>query len=447
MTSMSSSPRADGDTQPTDHRGAQTSPPVAQTPSVQKPRSGLPSAAASADKPGVGGLLLVVLALLSAVAPFATDLYLPAFPQMTVELQTSATAVQLSLTAFLIGITLGQLVFGPMSDRFGRRGPLIAGATLCVAAGIVAVLAPSIGVLVAARFAQGLGGAAGMVIGRAIISDLSEGRQAARAFSLMMIVGGVAPVVAPLLGGLLVSPLGWRGVLGVVLAISVLMLVSALTVIRETLPRSRRHGARNSTPRNGFSELLDVGFLGYSAAFALAFAVMMSYISASPFVYQDMMGLSSGVYGLMFGINALGLMAVSGLAARLSSTRSLRGIVATGLIVMCLATATFGVLVATGAPTGWLAVPLFVCVSSLGLVFGTATGLAMSHVGSAAGAASAVLGALQFGLGALVSPLVSIRGSDTAGPLAIVMACCAVIFVAAFVAAGRARGGVHDEAV
>jgi DHA1 family bicyclomycin/chloramphenicol resistance-like MFS transporter len=184
--------------------------------------------------------LLVVLALLSAVAPVATDLYLPAFPAMTAELQASATAVQLTLTAFLLGLTFGQLMFGPLSDRLGRRRPLIVGALLCVVASVLAATAPNIGVLIAARFAQGFTGAAGMVIGRAVISDLTSGKTAGRAFSLMMIVGGVAPVIAPFAGGMLVDSLGWRGILWVVCAIAVAMLISIVFVVRESHPEKRR---------------------------------------------------------------------------------------------------------------------------------------------------------------------------------------------------------------
>ncbi len=200
---------------------------------------------------GITTPLLLVLGLLSAVAPFATDLYLPAFPQMTTELSASATTVQLTLTAFLVGVTAGQLVFGPLSDRFGRVPPLLAGAVLCVLASAAAVLAPNVGVLVVARLLQGLGGAAGMVIGRAVISDLATGRPAARAFSLMMIVGGVAPVVAPLLGGLLTGPIGWRGLLAIVLGLSVVMLVAVLAVVRETHLRARRDALRAERTASG----------------------------------------------------------------------------------------------------------------------------------------------------------------------------------------------------
>lgn len=236
--------------------------------------------------PRITVALLVTLALLSAVAPFATDLYLPAFPRMVDDLQTSPTNVQLTLTAFLVGLAAGQLIFGPLSDRFGRVKPLVIGATICVAASVVAVLAPTIEVLIAARLAQGLTGAAGMVIGRAIISDLATGREAARAFSLMMIVGGVAPIAAPLAGGFLVEPLGWRGALAIILALVVAMLVAALVVIRETHTKERRARLQDEKISAGspLRDLTSRTYVGNLLAFGFAFAVMMAYISASPFV-------------------------------------------------------------------------------------------------------------------------------------------------------------------
>ncbi|MGN6408348.1 MAG: multidrug effflux MFS transporter [Curtobacterium sp.] len=394
---------------------------------------------------GITTALLLVLGLLSAVAPFATDLYLPAFPQMTTELQASATTVQLTLTAFLVGVTAGQLVFGPLSDRFGRVPPLLAGAALCVLASAAAVLAPNVGVLVVARLLQGLGGAAGMVIGRAVISDLATGKPAARAFSLMMIVGGVAPVVAPLLGGLLTGPIGWRGLLTIVLGLSVLMLVAVLAVVRETHLRSRRDALRaerraTGTTGSPLRALRSRTFVGYTAVFGFAFAVMMAYISASPFLYQDMLGLGTVGYGLAFGCNALALMGVSILSAKLTATRSVTGVLALGIVLVLASTVAFALLVVTSAPVFWLAVPLFTAVGSLGLVLGNATALALGAVPQAAGSASAVLGALQFGLAALVSPLVSIGGEGTAAPLAVVMLAAAVVAVVALVAARGRRG-------
>lgn len=379
--------------------------------------------------PRITAGLLVTLALLSAVAPFATDLYLPAFPEMVDDLHTSPTTVQLTLTTFLIGLALGQLIFGPLSDRHGRVRPLLIGAVVCVGASVVATLAPSIEVLIAARLAQGLTGAAGMVIGRAIISDLATGRAAARAFSLMMIVGGVAPIVAPLAGGFLVGPLGWRGALAIILALVVLMLIAALIVIRETHTEERRTALRaeKGTAGSPLRQLLGRRYIGNVVAFGFAFAVLMAYISASPFVYQTMMGLSAAQYGAVFGINAFGLLLVSALSARLSARTEPHVLAAAGLAIVTAASVVVLALAYTDLSAGWLALPLFAADAGMGLIFGTATALALSAAPRAAGSASAVLGATQFLLAAAVSPLVSVAGEHTAGPLGIVMVCCSVI--------------------
>ncbi|ORV90584.1 multidrug effflux MFS transporter [Mycolicibacterium iranicum] len=387
--------------------------------------------------PRITVALLVTLALLSAVAPFATDLYLPAFPRMVDDLQTSPTNVQLTLTAFLVGLAAGQLIFGPLSDRFGRVKPLVIGATICVAASVVAVLAPTIEVLIAARLAQGLTGAAGMVIGRAIISDLATGREAARAFSLMMIVGGVAPIAAPLAGGFLVEPLGWRGALAIILALVVAMLVAALVVIRETHTKERRARLQDEKISAGspLRDLTSRTYVGNLLAFGFAFAVMMAYISASPFVYQTMMGLSSAQYGAMFGVNALGLLSMSALSARLTARREPRSIARIGLVAILVASLAVLALAVTQTPAGWLALPLFVAVSAMGLIFGNTTALALSAAPRAAGSASAALGATQFLLAAAVSPLVSLGGEHSAVPLGLVMASAALVACLGFAVA------------
>lgn len=390
--------------------------------------------------------LLVTLALLSAVAPFATDLYLPAFPAMVADLDASATAVQLTLTAFLLGLAVGQLIFGPLSDRYGRVRPMLVGATVCVIASAATVFAPNVEVLIGARFAQGVAGAAGMVIGRAIIADLATGKAAARAFSLMMIVGGVAPVIAPLAGGFLVAPIGWRGALAVILALSTLMLLAVLLVIRETHTEHRRAALRESRATLGspLRDLLGRAYLGHALAFCGAFATMMAYISASPFIYQTMMGLSAGQYGAMFGVNALALLSASALSARLASRVEVRKVAAVGVASITTATLVLLALALSDLPAGWLALPLLVIVGSMGLVFGNVTALALGAAPRAAGTASAVLGALQFGVAAAVSPLVSIAGENTAVPAAIVMLCTSTLAVAAYLVAGR-PGRHHPE--
>lgn len=378
--------------------------------------------------------LLITLGLLSAVAPFATDLYLPAFPTMVADLHTSPTHIQLTLTAFLLGLSVGQLVFGPLSDRFGRVVPLVTGAVVCVVASAVAVLAPSVEILVAARLVQGFAGAAGMVIGRAIISDLAVGNAAARAFSLMMMVSGLAPVLAPLAGGFLVGPIGWRGTMAVILVLCTVMLLAVLLVVRETHTEHRRAQLREqrTTAGSPLRDLVGRQFLGHIVAFGFGFASMMAYISASPFIYQNMMGLSSGEYGAVFGMNALGLLIVGGVSARLAGRFEARTLATVGLAVILGSAVTFLILTLTGVTAGWLAVPLFLAVSAMGLVFGNMTALALAAVPRAAGTASALLGATQFLLAAAVSPLVSIGGEHTAMPAAVVMVSTSALAVAGF---------------
>lgn len=383
--------------------------------------------------------VLLTLALLSAMAPVATDLYLPAFPQMADQLGVGASAVQLTLMAFLLGITAGQLVFGPLSDRVGRFWPLLAGTTACVVASAVAATAPDITVLVAARFAQGFTGAAGMVIGRAIVSDLATGQTAARAFSLMMIVGGVAPVVAPVAGSMLVGPAGWRGILWVVCAVVVLMLVVTIAVIRESHPPQRRHQLRADTTTSAWTSLRSRTFAGNTLAFAFGFAVMMAYISASPFVYQTLIGTTPQQYGLIFGVNALGIAVMSAVSARLARRVPARTLLGAGLLAASVAAAVTLGLVVTGAPPWLLTLPIFVAVASQGLILGNATAQALAAVPHHAGTGSAALGALQFGIGALVAPLVGLGGEHTALPLALVMCGCAAIAVAGFVLAHAGR--------
>lgn len=376
----------------------------------------------------IGAGLLSTLALLMGLASFGIDLYLPAFPVMTTELSTTATGVQLSLTAFLIGAGAGQLVFGPWSDRAGRVVPLVFGAVLFVAASVTATLAGSIELLVAARLVQGLGGAAGMVIGRAIILDRARGTEAARALSIMMLIGGIAPIVAPVAGGALVGPVGWRGLLGIVTGLGVIALACVLVFVRESLPREIRRARAGTARRGGWRGLISRAYLGNTAAYAFGMAIMMAYISASPFVYQDMIGLSAAAYGIAFAINAVGLMIATTVAARLAGPVSLRGLTLTGLTISLAAVVAIVILTLTDAPAGWLMVPLFVAIAPLGLVFGNATALAMSAVPPAAtGAGSALLGAVQFALAGLVAALVGIAGEHTAIPLGVTMLAAAII--------------------
>ncbi|MDR1295209.1 MAG: multidrug effflux MFS transporter [Bifidobacteriaceae bacterium] len=391
----------------------------------------------------ISGRLLVVIALLVAVAPFATDVYLPTFPAMTGELDASASDVQLTLTAFLLGAGLGQGVFGPWSDRVGRRRPLIAGTAVCAAAGIAAACAPTMAVLIAARGVQGLSGAAGMVLGRAVISDIAHGREAVRAYNLTSVVMGVAPVAAPLVGSLLAAALGWRGLLLIVAGICLATLVAVIAIVPETHPV--RAMAAVERPAHGPVGLTSGVFLGNMATFVLVFAAMMSYISASPFVYQVMIGMNEVTYGFLFGGTASAIAAVSVAAARLAHRFHAAQMVRLGVLVLLTSAGALGALVLCAAPPVWLIMPLAVAVASMGLVFGNTTALALSAVPRGLGTASALLGASQFVIGALVSPLVGIAGERTAVPLAIVFGISAALAGLACACTPNRRRG-HDSA-
>ncbi|MFC9220388.1 multidrug effflux MFS transporter [Streptomyces hygroscopicus] len=367
--------------------------------------------------------MLTMLAVLASVAPFGIDMYLSAFPRMAVDLHTSATTVELTLTTFLLGLAAGQLVFGPLSDRYGRRGPLLAGSAVFVTASVLAALAPTITVLVTARLLQGASASAGMVIGRAVIADLETGRSAARAFSLMMIVSGVAPVVAPLLGSVLAGAIGWRGVLLVVAALAVAMLAGSAVIVRESLPPERRGTAQ----RGGFRLLGRRAYGSATGTLVFSFAVLMAYISASPFLYQTVIGVGAVPYGLLFALNALGLVASSALSSRLLHRVEPRRIVAIGVAWLLIASLTLLALALTPLGPVWLTVPLFFAVASLGFILGPAMALALDAVPDAAGTGSAVVGAAQFGLAALITPVISVAGPHTAVPMAIAIGALAVL--------------------
>ncbi|MQY27615.1 multidrug effflux MFS transporter [Nocardia aurantia] len=381
----------------------------------------------SRGRPGVPGSLLVVLALLSALAPFSIDMYLPAFTRLAADLHTSAASVQLTLTTFLIGLALGQLVIGPLSDRLGRRRPLLIGSAIALLATLVCALAPNIWVLIAARFVQGFTGAAGIVISRAVAADRTAGAAAARIFTLFASLSGFAPVVAPLLGGAL-APHGWRLEFWVLAAIYAVMFAGALLVVPESLAPERRHtGGFTSTTRAIAALLTDRGYLGYTLAFALGFGALMAYISASPFVIQNVLGLSTTEYTVVFATNALGMVVVGALASRLTARVRAEVLLTVGQLVMF----GFGVLVLilllAGAPAAAVLPALFVQVAAFPLIAGNATALAVGLAPHAKGTASALMGALQFTLGALVSPLVGLGGSATGIPMAVTVVASAAL--------------------
>lgn len=363
---------------------------------------------------------VVVLGLLSTFGPLSLDLYLPALPELAAELSSSPSAAQLTITACLIGLAVGQLVAGPLSDRYGRRRPLLVGLVAYLLASVACAAAPSVAVLILLRLVQGLGGAAGLVIARAVARDLHSGRQLVVFFARLTLISGLAPVVAPLLGGQLSRVMSWRG-LFLVLAGFGLLLLGAGLLQRETLPPGQRTTGGLSTTLRGFRLLLrDRVFVGTALASGLASASLFAYIAGSTFVLQQIYGLSPQGFSLAFGANSVGIMVMSQVGARLARRWPPVRVLALGLTLNLGGAAALAVTVLTGLGLSSLMVSLFVMVSALGLVFPTATALAMSGYPEQAGTASSLLGLGQFLFGALVAPLVGIGGEGTAVPLGVV---------------------------
>ncbi|PXW35557.1 UNVERIFIED_CONTAM: Bcr/CflA subfamily drug resistance transporter [Williamsia faeni] len=284
---------------------------------------------------GIAIPMFLALVLLSATAPLATDLYLPGLPTVADSLGTTNVATQLTLTTFMFGMGVGQLLTGALSDGWGRRRLLIGGTIAFVVASVLCALAPSIAVLIAARLLQGFAGGMGIVLSRAVISDRARGDNAARLFSLMMLVGATAPVVAPILGGVLLSPIGWRGIFWVLAGIGAVMLLGVLTVIPETLPKERRHGISLTRLAANFGKVLrNRRFVAYTATLALSFGVMFSYISASPFVVQEIFGFSASQFSIVFAVNSVGLVLASAINARLIGRVQVRSLLRFGLILI-----------------------------------------------------------------------------------------------------------------
>lgn len=365
-------------------------------------------------------LYAVVLGLLSAIGPFSIDMYLPSLPSMTAELHSSASAVQLSLTACMLGLALGQLLAGPLSDMRGRRGPLLIALVLYAISSLICAFSPNIGVLIALRFVQGLSGAAGIVISRAVVRDLFSGTEMIRFFSQLMLINGAAPIIAPVLGGQLLRFVSWRGVFVVLFALGIALLLFVFFALSETLPKERRQsgglGKTLSTFKTFGSDKL---FMGYVLSMGLVSAGMFGYISGSSFVLQDLFGVSAQGYSLIFAMNGLGIIIASQITGRLAVKLNVErmfcfglGLAFAGGLALLLSSLLGGGLAA-------IAISLFFVVSSVGIVSTTSTSLALQNAGKAAGSASALIGLLQFVLGAAASPLAGLGGSGTAVPMAV----------------------------
>ncbi len=384
-----------------------------------------------------GLLVTLVLGGLTALPPLSMDMYLPALPEVTGALNAPAATVQLTLTACLAGMALGQLVVGPMSDKWGRRRPLLIGMIVYVLATAVCALAPTAETLIGFRLLQGLAGAAGIVIARAVVRDLYDGVEMARFFSTLMLISGVAPIIAPLIGGQILRITDWRGVFHVLTVIGILLTLVVWRFLGETLPPERRHeGGVGQALRTMKGLLADRVFAGYMLTGGLAFAALFAYISASPFVVQEIYGASPQTFSLLFGLNSIGLVAVGQvngklLVGRVSLDKALGwglGIILVSSLALLLMTS--GVFGKVGLVP--IAAGLFVLMSAMGLAMPNTNAQALMRTPHAAGSASALLGTTSFLIGAVASPLVGIAGEHTAVPMAVVQLTCAVLAVACF---------------
>lgn len=380
--------------------------------------------------------MLVALALTGAIGPFATDTYLPALPLIVDEFEVSASTAQLTLTAFMVALAVGQLVIGPLSDRLGRRGLLIAGSVGTMVAAVACALAPSIWVLVLARVAQGFFGAAGIVLSKAIVVDVGRGPGVAKAFATLMAIQSVAPVIAPLFGGAVVPFGGWRGVFWLLAALSAITLVGVIVAVPESLrDEDRRAGGLRSTLSDMRAVASYGPFVARVSAFVFTFGVLFAYISASPFIYQDMVGLSPSAYAVAFTINALGILVSNLAGARLVGRFAPEKILLTGVTGMVSAIVYLVVVVAL-SPAGTLGlvpvtVGFVVLTLSIGLILPNAAALSMQATRGRSGSGSALLGAAQFSLAALVSPLTGLAGPNSAIPMLTVMGISTAIVLVA----------------
>ncbi len=361
--------------------------------------------------------LVLVLGFLIAIGPLTIDMYLPSLPTITAELHASAAAVQLTLTGTLAGLAVGQLLIGPLSDAVGRRTPLLIGIAMHILASVFCVIAPNLAVLGTLRVLQGLGAAAAAVVAMAVVRDLFSGPAAANLLSRLMLVMGAAPILAPTLGGLVLRYTSWRGVFVVLALFGVAIITVAALGLPETQPASqRRNGGVAGTIRDYGRMFGDRPFVGLILVAGLAMAALFAYVSGSSFVYQDEYGLSEQQFGLVFGAGAIGLITATQLNVRLLR----RWTPAQILVVSLSAGAVAGLVLLLDALTGFgglvgIMLPLWAVLAGAGLSFPNAPALALSRHGEAAGTAAALLGAVQFGVGALAAPLVGVLGVGAVG--------------------------------
>ncbi|HEY4152306.1 MAG TPA: multidrug effflux MFS transporter [Pseudolysinimonas sp.] len=389
------------------------------TGSITLPVSGHPGESLTR---GQRWVYIVALGALVALGPFTVDLYLPSFPSVAHDFGASDAAVQLTLTATSIGFALGQLLVGPWSDRIGRRTPLLIATSIHVIASVGVAFAPNIEVLTVLRVLQGMGAAGGGVVATATVRDLFGGQPLVRMLSRLALVTGLAPILAPVIGSQLLRITDWRGIF-IVLAIygAVVLAVAALLIV-ETLPKAARGRGAHSTARARYRALFsDRIFVGVAIIGAMVFSALFAYLSSSSFLLQDVFHLSAQQFGLIFGINSVGVVFGSQAASRIVRRVGPQWVLVVALPIMLLAGVAIGIGALLGLGLFAVLIPLWVILTGCGFCFPIVQVLALAHHGQEAGTAASVLGALNFGVAGAISPIVGVLGISTALPMAEVM--------------------------
>ncbi|MDV9030630.1 multidrug effflux MFS transporter [Pseudomonas sp. RAC1] len=374
--------------------------------------------------------MVMILGALSAFGPLAIDFYLPAFPAMAHAFATDERQIQTTLAVYFLGLSIGQLAYGPAADRFGRRKPLLFGVGLFTLASLACAYAPNLQTLVMARFVQALGGCAGMVLSRAIVSDKCDAVASAKVFSQLMLVMGLAPILAPMLGGALVNVAGWQSIFLSLSLFSAAALLAVVLGLPESLPAHVPRQPLSGALRQYLRLARDPLFIGHALTGGVAIAGMFAYIAGSPFVFIKLYGVPAEHYGWLFGINAAGFILVAQFNARLLSRRPPGWLLVRAVWVYLLAGLALLMVSALHPAALWpLLLPLFVCIASLGCIIPNASACAMNGQGARAGSASALLGCLQFSVAAMAAALVGVLHDGSAVPMSLVISLCGLLVV------------------
>jgi DHA1 family bicyclomycin/chloramphenicol resistance-like MFS transporter len=375
---------------------------------------------------------ILILGALTALGPFTIDMYLPALPTLESEFGVSTAAIQLTLTATTIGFGLGQLIVGPWSDKVGRRLPLILATAVHILACVGAALSPNVELLATFRALQGIGAAAGGVVAMAMVRDLFGGRPLVRMLSRLALVSGLAPVLAPVLGSQLLLVMPWRGIFLVLAVYGLFVIVCVSLWIVETLPKARRHDAGHSTARQRYKAVLsDRVFVGIAIVGAMNFTGLFAYLSSSSFIFQGIYGFDAQQYGLLFAVNSIGIIIGVQSSARITKYVGPQWILAVTTIVMLTSALLIVILGQAGAGLWGTVIPLWFFIAACGFGFPCVQVLALNGHGHEAGTAASLLGAANFGIAGIISPVVGLLGVSNAVPMGAVMAVTSTVSILA----------------